>query len=418
MPYTLIKGELHIFNPADPRNGPEPDGDTLRFKPDLRDLVESLPRAGQPASFNLSGLTSIRFEAIDALETHFSAGGEQTHQDLALALGQRDALLQEAGFGAITFFADRPFKVQSVANHPLRAWILSNGLDTYGRVIAFVFAGDAPEEDGTRIFATSDMIDRSLNTFMLREGHAYPTFYLTMPADLREHLRAIAAATRAAGTGVYAHDVANTTTPATIPGLAELQTLALWPKLFRRLAAFFADGKTSLAELDAWLRLDPVNRDDRLWLPNRELGNMHDLIIVEGQTLRMSQLPEDVVIVPDDFVLPPEQPPVQIGSGDVRIIAALINPEGEDRGHETVTLLNTTNAQVALQGWVLADGSGRQPLAGSIAPGEAMRVVAAGSVQLSNTRDTITLRDPSGQIVHQVSYEPKDVPPSGRSLVF
>jgi hypothetical protein len=44
--YTLIRGEFYIRYPDLPRNGPEPDGDTINFLPDNDDLVRSLPRFG------------------------------------------------------------------------------------------------------------------------------------------------------------------------------------------------------------------------------------------------------------------------------------------------------------------------------------------------------------------------------------
>ena len=141
MPYTLIKGSFHIHYPARPLNGPEPDGDTIKFKPDNRALITNLPKPNQSASFNLDGITSIRFEGIDALETHFDVAGEEFHQKLDLALTARDVLLARMGFGEIRYFAQSPFKVQSVQNHPVPGYILSNGLDTYGRTIAFVFVG-------------------------------------------------------------------------------------------------------------------------------------------------------------------------------------------------------------------------------------------------------------------------------------
>ena len=53
-------------------------------------------------------------------------------------------LLDKMGFGHIEYFADQPYKVQAVEHHPIRGYILSNGLDTYGRVIAFVFIGETP----------------------------------------------------------------------------------------------------------------------------------------------------------------------------------------------------------------------------------------------------------------------------------
>ena len=90
-----------------------------------------------------------------------------------------------------------------------------------------------------------------------------------------------------------------------------LQQAVIWPKLFRRLAPYFVQGHSNFDGLDAWLRADPRNRDDRLLLPTLELGNMHDLIVEDGEQIRLAYATEDVVIVPDDYVLPvgPVGPP-------------------------------------------------------------------------------------------------------------
>lgn len=39
----------------------------------------------------------------------------------------------------------------------------------------------------------------------------------------------------------------------------------------------------------------------------------------------------------------------------VRIVAALVNPEGDDAGHETVTLINLSPKTIDLSGWFIAD---------------------------------------------------------------
>ena len=242
MPYTLIKGTLHIHYPDNPRSGPEPDGDTLKFLPDNRQHIDNLPRASRPPRFTQTGITTIRFEGIDALETHFSVEGDEFHQNMVWALAARDILLAQANFGQILFFEDSPFKVEAVENHPVPGYLLSNGLDTWGRTIAFVYTGDHPEEDGSSIFVTTQMLDTSLNSFMLKQGQAYPSFYITLPADLRDHLRASALQAREDQTGLWAEATATTEERANVPGLEELQQLVIWPKLFRRLAAFFQDG--------------------------------------------------------------------------------------------------------------------------------------------------------------------------------
>ena len=114
-------------------------------------IVNSLrtcPDQTGPPRFTQTGITTIRFEGIDALETHFSVEGDEYHQEMDLALEARDALLEEAGFGRIEYFDDKPFKVRAVENHPIRGYLLSNGLDTYGRTIAFVYTGDLNQVDG------------------------------------------------------------------------------------------------------------------------------------------------------------------------------------------------------------------------------------------------------------------------------
>ena len=58
--------------------------------------------------------------------------------------------------------------------------------------------------------------------------------------------------------------------------------------------------------------------------------------------------------VPDDRPKPvPPRPPVF--TGEVRIVAALVNPFGDDPGKETVTLVNAGSTTVPLAGWSLVD---------------------------------------------------------------
>jgi hypothetical protein len=77
MSYTLLRGEFVIRYPDLPRQGPEPDGDTVKFLPDSPTLVETLPRrSGRPPDINARGI-SVRLEAIDALETHFGETNQE-----------------------------------------------------------------------------------------------------------------------------------------------------------------------------------------------------------------------------------------------------------------------------------------------------------------------------------------------------
>jgi len=44
MPYMLLRRQFIIRYPDLPRQGPEPDGDTVKFRPDSPALVDALPR--------------------------------------------------------------------------------------------------------------------------------------------------------------------------------------------------------------------------------------------------------------------------------------------------------------------------------------------------------------------------------------
>lgn len=105
---------------------------------------------------------------------------------------------------------------------------------------------------------------------------------------------------------------------------------------------------------------------------------------------------------------------------DVRIIAALINPEGHDYGLESVTLLNTTPDSIDLTGWALVDKNKKKAyLSGSIGAGGTLGLTLSGKdVQLSNKGGIITLLDQNGLKVDGVSYTKKDASRSGWTIVF
>lgn len=67
----------------------------------------------------MDGITTIRLEVIDALETHFSAEGNEFHHQKELAIGARDEFLKKMGFGKIRYVADQPFIAEQVKNHPV-----------------------------------------------------------------------------------------------------------------------------------------------------------------------------------------------------------------------------------------------------------------------------------------------------------
>jgi uncharacterized protein YukJ len=114
-------------------------------------------------------------------------------------------------------------------------------------------------------------------------------------------------------------------------------------------------------------------------------------------------------------VLPPDSP-----YRLARIIGALINPAGSDPGLETVTLFNTSDGVLDLEGWKILDQNDRaESLRGKLPVAEARTFVLDGKgAQLGNKGGTITLLDARGLKVDGVAYTKADATPQGRGIVF
>jgi len=295
--YTLIKGNFHIFYPDSPKQGPEPDGDTITFEPNNIELINSFNK--RKPDLNQRNIAKIRFEGVDALETHFLF----SHQRLDFAYKARDYMLASLGFENIIYWdIDRLHnKVKSVNKNPRPGYILANEIDSYGRVIAFVFPDDINETDGANYFIDSSILKKSINYKMIQEALVYPALYTTMPLDLAKIIAEETRSARAKIAGIFQIEDVNTKKSATINGVKALQKMCMWPKLFRRLVAFYDKGYSHLIDFKPWLRENPVERDDKLLLPNGEIGNMHDLFSVSDNSIQLNYEPEDIIILPDNI---------------------------------------------------------------------------------------------------------------------
>jgi len=117
-----------------------------------------------------------------------------------------------------------------------------------------------------------------------------------------------------------------------------------------------------------------------------------------------------------------EQQPTTVDS-PVRIIAALVNPLGEDPGKETVTLINTGAVGVSLEGWALLDAMNKRYVLSdqsNIVPPSATSTITLpkNSIQLSNKGGEIRLLNRDGQVAHRVSYTKAQAQEQGRTLTF
>jgi len=113
------------------------------------------------------------------------------------------------------------------------------------------------------------------------------------------------------------------------------------------------------------------------------------------------------------------------GSGNepdnqIRVVGALVNPIGPAPERETMTVINTTPADIDLDGWAVLDQlKQRMPLGPQILPaGETVRVSLQPPVQLGNKGGLITVVDPAGRKVDGVSYTSQQAGREGWTIVF
>lgn len=287
MPFTLIKGTFHVVNYS-------PDGDSVRFGPDDRTLFDRLD--GPPARFNARGHTQLRVEAIDSLETHYAASGTTVRQPPAFANQATDFLFRFFGITNVVWNAQRSTVVS--ANDGTRGYILSREVEKNQRAVAFAFAGDPAEPDGSTIGLDVVRLRTSYNHAVLSEGLAYPTYYSGLFYDLRAELTRAVADARANTRGVWSVDV--TTAGFDVHTLADItDTHVILPKLFRRLSDYVVQHSTTDGFKEHLATLpDPV-----LDLVNCHMTNLDTFVEqTDGSpTIHLTRAPEDLVFLP----LPP-----------------------------------------------------------------------------------------------------------------
>lgn len=94
----------------------------------------------------------------------------------------------------------------------------------------------------------------------------------------------------------------------------------------------------------------------------------------------------------------------------VKIISALVNPSGFDKGKENISILNTNTLNIDLSGWSFEVKGKKDVISGILSGGEAKTIGLAGSaIKLANTGGTINLLNVQQEIVHTATYQKKQV---------
>jgi len=196
----------------------------------------------------------------------------------------------------VDFSDGEGLSVRDAEPHPIAGYILTKTVDPDGRPVAFAFAEKIGREDGGNVRLDVPWMSRSVNSKLAEAGWAYPAFYEGLPPDLRKQFTALICSARGNRRGMWGKD--RTKTGATVTGLETLEKLAIWPKLYRRLLAYFKDRNTALTGFDAWLRASAV-RDDRLWIISEaRAAHLHNVVKLSRSKIAMTYPPEDLVIVP------------------------------------------------------------------------------------------------------------------------
>jgi len=100
----------------------------------------------------------------------------------------------------------------------------------------------------------------------------------------------------------------------------------------------------------------------------------------------------------------------------VSIIAAMVNPDGDDAGFEYVILLNKSNQDINLHGWQIVDKLNRKETITNkiIKAGRTRRITLNGKgAQLSNQGGNITLVNADGIKIDGATYTESDAATQG-----
>jgi len=285
MSLYLIQGQYRIVHS-------EPDGDSVHFFADNAEAFTGLHLA---VHLGAGGSAQLRLDAIDALETHYTPathGARTLHQPLDLAHAAGERLLNLLGFTDVVRDGET---VTSATPDATPGYILTRFADKYGRPVSLAYAGATDRPDLQPVFTDVALLRDSVNYQLLSEGLVYPTFYSQLYPDLRADLTTAAADARAAKAGVWAADA--TTSGATIQALDDLtDRLVIMPKLFRRLAEYFAlgAGDVSLAGFPAFM----ASHNDRLYvISDAHATGFDNVVEVEGQTVRLTHDITDLIFV-------------------------------------------------------------------------------------------------------------------------
>ncbi len=165
---------------------------------------------------------------------------------------------------------------------------------------------------------------------------------------------------------------------------------------------------------------------------NDEIYEKNPLLFNENpekqEELNIDNFPERIEVdEPTEMISPGEPRDVNISDEvPVFIAAAMVNPAGDERASEWVSLINLSSEPVNLQDWRLSDMKHEALQLNSILkeeertlkPGEAVRIQPLSPVMLSNRGGVISLYDGQKRRVDRVHYTPNEAEREGSIVRF
>ena len=266
MSFVLIKGRFV------PKAG-TPDGDSVRFRADDPTLWKRLE--GRPVvlgtGLETKDTVQLRLEGIDAIEkaaTEPLAG--EARQKLFALVGYDPTRSPEPAGYILTRMTD----------------------DKSRRPICFIFAGATSQKDGADVFLNAPLLRQSVNYKQMLAGYAYPLYYNTLFADLRNAFTAALVKAKEAKRGYWPTDA--TRKGVTISSSSQLATIApIWPKLWRRLQEYLRTND-DLSGFIAFL----AEQNERIEvLDVMEERGFQDLVKVKKNKVSLTQDPENLRVV-------------------------------------------------------------------------------------------------------------------------
>ena len=134
--------------------------------------------------------------------------------------------------------------------------------------------------------------------------------------------------------------------------------------------------------------------------------------------LHIEQFPERIEVDASSEMIAAGEPrdAIAIDNAAIFIAAAMVNPSGDERQSEWVSIINLSSKPVNLEDWTLSDTK-HEPLQLNsvlkeqqriLKPGEAVRIQPLNPVMLSNRGGVISLYDSKKRRVDRVHYTPNE----------